>query len=220
MNVQTFDSAAARQALVDCQVRVNDVTDKHIQSAYRRVPREAFAPAGLGAAVYSETEIEVGPGRWLWRARDSAKLLQSLEPHAGQSALVIGGGLGYIAAILAEIGLKVTALEADEARANAMSAALQVAGFSSVAVASGDLRTGLEANTFDLIYVDGAAVTVEKAWLDQLAEGGRLGVVVRDRAAGHARIYRKSNAVTGYSSVFEAMPPVLPEFEPAPTFKF
>ncbi len=66
MNVQAFDFAAARQALVDCQVRVNDVTDKHIQAAYRRVPREAFAPAGLGEAVYSETDIEIGAGRWLW----------------------------------------------------------------------------------------------------------------------------------------------------------
>lgn len=220
MNVQTFDSAAARQALVDCQVRVNDVTDKHIQAAYRRVPREAFAPARLGEAVYSETDIEIAPGRWLWRARDSAKLLQSLEPQAGQTALVIGAGLGYIAAILAEIGLKVTALEADAARANAMQAALKSAGFSGVQVAAGDLKAGLEGQSFDLIYVDGAAVAAEKAWLDQLAEGGRLGVVLRDRAAGHARIYRKANNVTGFSSVFEAMPPILPEFEPAPAFKF
>ena len=53
MNVQAFDFAAARQSLVDCQVRVNDVTDKHIQAAYRRVPREAFAPSGLSEAVYS-----------------------------------------------------------------------------------------------------------------------------------------------------------------------
>lgn len=220
MNVQTFDSAAARQALVDSQVRVNDVTDKHIQAAYRRVPREAFAPAGLGAAAYSETEIETGPGRWLWRARDSSKLLQSLEPQAGQSALVVGGGFGYIAAILTEIGLKVTALEADEARANAMRAALKAAGFSGVEVVSGNLRAGIEGKSFDVIYVDGGVVNVEKAWLDQLTEGGRLGVVVRDRAAGHARIYRKSNNVTGHASVFEAMPPILPEFEPAPAFKF
>jgi protein-L-isoaspartate(D-aspartate) O-methyltransferase len=220
MNVQTFDSAAARQALVDSQVRVNDVTDKHIQAAYRRVPREAFAPAGLGAAAYSETDIETGPGRWLWRARDSAKLLQGLEPQAGQSALVIGGGLGYIAAILTEIGLKVTALEADEARAGAMRAALKASGFSGVEVVAGDLCAGIEGKSFDLIYVDGGVVNVEKAWLDQLAEGGRLGVVVRDRAAGHARIYRKFSNVTGHASVFEAMPPVLPEFEPAPAFKF
>ena len=220
MNVQTFDFSAARQALVDCQVRVNDVTDKHIQAAYRRVPREAFAPVGLAEAVYSETDIEIGVGRWLWRARDSSKLLQGLEPHAGQSALVIGGGLGYIAAILADIGLKVTALEADEARANEMRTALKTADFASVEVASGDLRAGLDGKVFDLIYVDGAVVNVEKAWLDQLAEGGRLGVVVRDRAAGHARIYRKANNMAGYSSVFEAMPPVLPEIEPAPAFKF
>jgi len=220
MNVQTFDSAAARQALVDCQVRVNDVTDKHIQAAYRRVPREAFAPAGLGAAVYSETDIEIAPGRWLWRARDSSKLLQGLEPQAGQTALVIGGGLGYVAAILAEIGLKVTALEADESRAKAMAEALKAAGFSAVEVLSGDLRAGLDGRSFDLIYVDGAAAAVEKAWLDQLKEGGRLGVVVRDRAAGHARIYRKANGAAGYASVFEAAPPILPEFEPAPSFKF
>ena len=64
-----MDFAAARKVMLDSQVRVNDVTDKHIQASYRRVPREAFAPAGLGAAAYSETDIEIAPGRWLWRAR-------------------------------------------------------------------------------------------------------------------------------------------------------
>jgi protein-L-isoaspartate(D-aspartate) O-methyltransferase len=219
MNVQAFDFDAARQALVDCQVRVNDVTDKQIQAAFRRVPREAFAPAGLGEVAYSETEIEIAAGRWLWRARDSSKLLQGLLPQPGQSALVIGGGLGYIAAILAEIGLKVTALEAGEARAAAMKAALKAAGFPAVEVFAGDLRAGINGISFDLIYVDGAAMAVEKSWLDQLAEGGRLGVVVRDRAAGQARIYRKANGVAGHASVFEAMPPILPEFQQAPSFK-
>ncbi|MET0545667.1 MAG: protein-L-isoaspartate O-methyltransferase [Caulobacterales bacterium] len=219
MNVQGFDSTAARQALVDCQVRVNDVTNKRIIRAFRHVPREAFVPKSTSPAVaYSETEVETAPGRWLWRARDSAKLLQAVEPAEGQSTLVIGAGLGYTAALFSDLGMKVTVLEADDDRANAARAALSAAGFASVETTAGDLKAGIPGRTFDVIYVDGAAAAPEKAWLDQLSGKGRLGLIVRDRAAGHARLYRKGAA--GYSTLFEAAPPMLPELEPAPAFTF
>ncbi len=220
MNVQSFDSVAARQALVDCQVRVNDVTDKRVIAAFRKVPREAFAPAGMNAVAYSETDVEVAPGRWLWRARDSAKLIQALEPNAGQSALVIGAGLGYVAALLTVLELKVTVLEADEARAARVRQVLAGAGFSAIDVLAGDLRAGAPGRTFDVIYIDGGTAGAEKAWLEQLNDDGRLGLVVRNRGAGQARLYRKSGGVTGFVSLFEAAPPILPELEPAPAFKF
>jgi protein-L-isoaspartate(D-aspartate) O-methyltransferase len=220
MDVQSFDSAAARQALVDCQVRVNDVTDKRVIAAFRKVPREAFAPAGLAGLAYSETDVEVAPGRWLWRARDSAKLIQALEPVAGQSVLIIGAGLGYTAALLAELDLKVTVLEADEARAAAVRQALAGAGYSAIDVQAGDLRAGVPGASFDMIYIDGGASEAEKAWLEQLNDGGRLGLIVRNRGAGRARIYRKSGGVNGFVILFEAAPPMLPELEPEPAFKF
>ena len=72
----TFDFAAARQIMVDTQVRVNDVTDLTIQTAMRQVPREAFCPEGHVHMAYADAEVAYAPGRWLLRPRDAAKLLQ------------------------------------------------------------------------------------------------------------------------------------------------
>ena len=51
-----MDFTAARKAMVDSQVRVNDVTDRALQAALLAVPRERFVPADreIGRAACRE----------------------------------------------------------------------------------------------------------------------------------------------------------------------
>lgn len=107
-----FDSAAARQNMVDSQVRVNDVTDLAIQEAMRAIPREAYCGPHNHLA-YADAEVEYAPGRWLLRPRDFGKLLQAVRPRAGEKALAISAP--YAAAVLAHMGLTVTQADAAEA---------------------------------------------------------------------------------------------------------
>lgn len=100
----SFDFVAARQTMVETQVRVNDVTDPFVQSAMRAVPREAFCGANVHLA-YANSPVEYAPGRFLLRPRDIAKLLQVVRPRAGQRALAIAAP--YAAAVLEAIGLQV-----------------------------------------------------------------------------------------------------------------
>lgn len=107
----SFDFAAARQTMVETQVRTNDVTDPAIQAAMRRTPRESFCGAATHLA-YADTEVPYSPGRWLLRPRDAGKLLQAVAPRAGERALALSAP--YLAALLAEMGLSVCEADAAE----------------------------------------------------------------------------------------------------------
>jgi protein-L-isoaspartate(D-aspartate) O-methyltransferase len=189
----TFDFAAARQTMVESQVRVNDVTDLAVQAAMRQVPRERFCPPGRVHMAYADAEVEYAPGRWLLRPRDAAKLLQAVRPRAGESALCIAAP--YLAALLDDMGLIVTRLD------------------------DGDL-TAPPAGRFDLAVCEGAVAEAPASWTAALGDGGRLGVIVRKGPIGKMRLYLKTVADLGWREVFDATPPVLAGFEPAPGFVF
>jgi protein-L-isoaspartate(D-aspartate) O-methyltransferase len=167
-------------------------------------------------------ELPAGGGRTLLRPRDLAKLLQALAPKAGENAMEIAGASGYGAAILAQIGLSVTMLEPDPDLCRAARAALEASGIgASVTVVSTDVRQGWsEAAPYDVIMLNGAAEEVPSVWLDQLAEGGRMGVIVREGPAGSARLYTKANGVVSYRIAFDAAPPVAPGVSSPKVFSF
>jgi protein-L-isoaspartate(D-aspartate) O-methyltransferase len=107
-----FDSHAARQIMVDSQVRVNDVTDLAIQEAMRASPREIYCGPHSHLA-YADAEVEYAAGRWLLRPRDFGKLLQAVRPRAGERALAISAP--YAAAVLEHMGLIVSQVDAADA---------------------------------------------------------------------------------------------------------
>jgi len=189
----TFDFAAARDIMVDSQVRPNDVPDLAIQQAMRAVAREAFCPPGKARLAYADAELDYAPGRVLLRPRHMAKLLQAVAPRPGERALAIAAP--YAAAVLEEIGLVVVRLD------------------------GADLKTP-PAGAFDVIICEGAVSEPPAAWLAALADGGRMGVIVRDGPVGKARLYLRAGAEVGWRTVFDATPPILPGFEAQVGFVF
>jgi protein-L-isoaspartate(D-aspartate) O-methyltransferase len=73
---------------------------------------------------------------------------------------------------------------------------------------------------YDVILLNGAAEIVPEAWLEQLAPGGRLGVIVREGAAGAARIYTRSADAVAFRTAFDAAPPVAPGLQRPQGFAF
>ena len=183
----TFDFAAARQNMVETQIRTNDVTDPAVQRAMRLSPRENFCGQARHLA-YADTEVEYAPGRWLMRPRDIGKLLHALKPRPGERALAIAAP--YAADVLRQIGLEVVEAE----------------------------PTAAPAGAFDVIVTEGSVAEVPQAWLSALAPGGRLGVVERNGAAGHARIYLSTDDGIGARTAFDAAPPWLDGFGRKPVF--
>ena len=207
-----MDYTSARLNMVESQVRTNDVTDAAIQEAMRNIHRERFVLPARAALAYADRFVEYAEGRWIMPPRDVAKLLHALRPRPGERALAIAAP--YAAAVMARIGLEVTALEDPAADAHAR-LALEGEGASVIA---GDLRT--PEGSWDVIVTEGALVETPDAWLQALAPGGRLGVVQRRGPVGKAVVYTRAGQAMSAREVFDSLPPWLPGFEPRPVFAF
>lgn len=209
-----MDFHAARQNMVESQVRVNDVTDGNLQLAMRHVERERLCAPSQGFGAYGEVEAQIAPGRSLMKPRDIAKLLQIVEPKPGEKAL--GLAAPYAAAVLAKAGLTATAQEGDPRTMAVIEPYLKELG---VATAVSDLKTPVGA-AYDVIVIEGAVAELPAAWLKALKVGGRLGVVLKDGPVGRARVYIRLE--TGFSEreVFDSSPSTLPGFARSLSFEF
>jgi len=216
-----FDYAAAREHMIDSQVRTNDVTDSDIHNALRRVPREAFVPASKQSVAYSDTNVVTDEGRVMMRPRDFAKLVQLADIQKTDVVLNIAAGRGYAAAVLSHLADTVVGVEQSEELADRATELLMNYDVLNAAIVQGDLKSGAqEHGPFNVIFVGGAVDCVPKTWLDQLADGGRLVVVQPNGPVGQARIYTKAGNAVGDRIAFDANIPLLPGFEAAPKFVF
>src|ERR1700741_641885 len=97
--------SAARQKMVDGQVRPSDVTDIRILDAMLAVPRETFVPQNKRALAYLDLDLDGGEGgpagRVLIKPALLAKMLQAAEIKETDRVLVVGGAPGYAAAVIA-----------------------------------------------------------------------------------------------------------------------
>jgi len=207
-----MDFAAARKIMVDSQVRVNDVTDRGLQAALLETPRERFLPEDRAWSAYAEVEPEIAGGRRLMMARDVSKLLMALAARPGETALAMAGP--YAAAVLARLGLAVTAQEADPAVFEVTGAVLSDEGVrTAVAPLSAPVGGG-----YDVIVSEAATPGRPEAWLSALKVGGRLAVVERTGPVGKAVLYVRGEQGVSRRELFNAAPPVLTELSPEPAF--
>ena len=216
-----FDYAAARQHMIDSQIRTNDVTDPAILAAFRAIPREAFVPVAKRALSYSDVHIETDEGRYIMRPRDYSKLLEAADIASTDIVLDIACGRGYSTAVLAGLCDTVVGLEDSEERVNQATDLITKAGITNAAVVKGDIKSGArEHGPFDVIVVNGSVSDVPTTWLDQLANGGRLLAVIQDGPIGRATVFNRSGDAVGERVVFDASVPALPSLVRAPEFTF
>lgn len=216
-----YDFAAARHAMVEGQIRTADVTEPGVVDALRTVERERFAPKSKRTLVYGDIDIQLGEGRWLMRPRDFAKLVQALEISPDDVVLDIACGRGYSTAVFARLAETVVGLESDAALAAKASEALAETGADNAAIVEGSLQAGAPGQgPFDVVFVNGAVSEPPQTWFDLLAEGGRLGVVVKTGPVGRATIFTRAGGVVGDRVVFDSAAPMLPGFERPAAFTF
>ncbi|WP_292053207.1 MULTISPECIES: protein-L-isoaspartate O-methyltransferase family protein [unclassified Brevundimonas] len=207
-----MDFAAARKVMVDSQVRVNDVTNRELHAAMGSVERERFCAPDRAFSAYADVMPEITAGRRLMLPRDMGKLLEGAEPKAGEKALVIVGP--YAAAVLARIGLEVTVQDSNADVFAVTGEALADYGVQTV-VAPLNQPQG---EGYDLIVSEAAVPARQEAWIEALAQGGRLVVVERSGPAGKAVVYVKGKEGVSRRELFDAAPDVLAELAPQPAF--
>ena len=209
------DYDAARQAMVDSQLRPQGVNDPSVIAAMSLVPREKFVPVEQRPLAYVDRAIPLGEGRAMPAAAVTGLLLTALAPLPGETALIVGAGTGYSAAILAEMGIKPTALES-------LGALVTAAKKLRLSLVEGPLEEGHQGSApYDFILIDGAVEFIPDALVDQLKDGGRLGGAIIDEG-GITRLFvgRKAGGGFGFHSIADSATPALPGFERPRAFTF
>ena len=208
------DFAAAREAMVESQLRPQGVTDPAVFEAMGTIERERFLPEHTRPMAYVDRAISIGEGRFLSAPAVLGQLLTQMKPEAGQRALVVGAGTGYSAAVLAAMDLKVTAVESS---ADLAAAARE----QRIKVVEGPLEAGFsDTAPYEQILIDGAVEYIPDEIVDQLADGGRLGAAIIDRGVTRLVVGRKAGGAFGYLSIGDAGVPALPGFSRTKAFTF
>ncbi|AGK57525.1 protein-L-isoaspartate(D-aspartate) O-methyltransferase [Hyphomicrobium denitrificans 1NES1] len=208
--------------MVESQIRPSDVTDRRITAAMSAVPREIFLPDRLAKFAYSDEALNVGSGAVMLPPSVLARLVQLADIDAGDTVLVIGGSVGYTAAIVAQIAKAVVALLPDSKAAAAAANACRSTGTDNVTTAAGALAEGWkEQAPYAAIVVEGGVEAIPEALKSQLAQGGRLVAIEVERGLGHAFLLQKNGELLVRRDAFQAAAPLLPGFEsPKPAFVF
>jgi protein-L-isoaspartate(D-aspartate) O-methyltransferase len=221
------DFQTARRAMVDGQVRTNEVTNPAIIGAMLEIPREAFVPEARAALAYLDRDVVIAdatataPARYLVKPVVLARLVQAADPGPGDRVLVIGAGTGYAAAVMSRLAAEVIVLEENESLLQRAQAALSSLGSGNVAVIHGPLTEGAPASgPYDVILIDGGVETVPDHLCEQLSTRGRLVTVEVSGPIGKAKLFQQINAKCRGRELFDANAPVLPGFSLSPAFVF
>lgn len=212
---------SARKNMLEGQVRTNDVSDKRLQAVMLDVPRERFVPKARQSLAYSDNNTEIAEGRYLMRPRAFSKLMQGARVTPGAVSLVVGCATGYAAAVMGKLAEAVIALESDESLAAKATATLGELEIDNVAVVTGSLADGLAGQgPYDVIFVDGALGQRCPQIESQLAEGGRMAVIIQNGTVGRATIVTRNKDNFVAVELFDASIPLLPGFEQEAEFVF
>ena len=170
-----------RAAMVERQIRARDIDDPGVLEAMRRVPRHEFVPEGQRPFSYEDRPLPIPEGQTISQPYIVALMTELARPEPGETALDVGTGSGYQAAVLAEIVDEVYSLEIHEELADSARERLERLGFENVTVRHGDGYRGWpEHAPFDLIVVAASPPEVPRPLIEQLAPGGRLVLPVGD----------------------------------------
>ncbi len=187
-----LDSAAVRAGMVR-KLAAQGVADPQVLAAMGRVERHRFVDSALVIQAYEDTSLPIGLGQTISKPNVVARMIELLLAApgrrigvtAGQAlptslpqlgrVLEIGTGCGYQAAVLACVAREVYSIERlrglhDKAREN-----LRPLRIPNVHLLFGDGMVGYPKGApYAGIIAAAGGEAVPQAWLDQLAEGGRL----------------------------------------------
>ncbi len=167
----------ARFNMIQQQIRPWGVLDDRVLEVMDTIARESFVPDAYRALAYSDIDIPIGENTSMLAPKLVGHLLQALAVRAGDKALEVGTGTGYVSVCLSKLGARVTSLEIDPVQAAAARDRLAALGVEHVEIRTGDgLAAAVPGGPYDAIAVTGSMPTDGELPLfqGQLAIGGRL----------------------------------------------
>jgi protein-L-isoaspartate(D-aspartate) O-methyltransferase len=160
--------------------RVRELTgksslDERVIAAMRKVPRHEFVPIELQPLAYANMPLPIGCEKTISQPFIVALMTDLLDVSSEEVVLEVGTGLGYQAAILAELARQVYSMEIIEELASQAKQRLARQGFANVETRIANGYHGWSEHApFDKIIVTAAPDLIPAPLLHQLKPGGKM----------------------------------------------
>ena len=153
--------------------------DERVLRAMGKVPRHEFVPVEVQPYAYLNRPIPIGFDKTISQPLMVAVMTDLLELKQGDVLLEIGTGLGYQAAVLAELADKVYSVEIIDELAQRATQRLKRQGYTNVEVRVGNGYAGWPKHApFDKVLVTAAPDLIPPPLINQLRAGGRMVIPV------------------------------------------
>src|ERR687895_871122 len=206
-------STDARLRMVERQLRRRGIHDERVLRAMREVPRELFVPEDQRRRAYRDGALRIGEGQTISQPWIVACMTQLLELRGHETALEVGTGSGYGAAVLSRLCREVVTIERFESLAATARAILAELGYDNVEVRVGDGSRGApDRAPFGGISVTATATGETPAPpFEQLAPGAALVCPVAQGRREHLIRFRDGTAEAVASVRFVPLVSEVPE---------
>ena len=172
--IEAQEYRGARRRLVSL-LQDQGVRDLSVLHAIDEVPRHMFVPTAVRHRAYEDSALPIGSGQTISQPSIHARYLEVLGLTGKEKVLEIGTGSGYQTALLAKLAAQVFSIERIAPLLERAKEILRQVGASNVSFMLGDGTLGWsEYAPYDAILVGAAAPEIPPAYVEQLADGGRL----------------------------------------------
>jgi protein-L-isoaspartate(D-aspartate) O-methyltransferase len=186
-----MDTLAARQQMVDQQIRTWEVLDPRVLDALSMVPREVFVPAEYRELAFADAQTPIGFGQSMLAPKVQGRILQAVSVAATDSVLEIGSGTGYLAAALSLLGGSTRSIDIHPQFTASAAANLRAVPEARVEFETRDAFSDAALGEYDVIAVTGSLPVYDTRFERALRIGGRLFAVVGSAPVMDAILVRR-----------------------------
>jgi protein-L-isoaspartate(D-aspartate) O-methyltransferase len=171
-----------RNEMVTKQIIARGISNPHVLSAMRTVPRHLFVSEAMMDQAYGDFPLPIGEQQTISQPYIVAEMTQALQVSPDDRVLEIGTGSGYQAAVLAHMAFRVYTIERIYSLYLRSRKLFDHLRYHNIVTRYSDGTTGWkEHSPFDAIIVTAGSPEIPAVLLDQLAMGGRMVIPVGDR---------------------------------------
>src|SRR6266536_4825841 len=146
-----------------------------VMQVMNKVPRHAFVPIELQPYAYANSPLPIGFDKSISQPFIVALMTDLLDIQPNDTVLEIGTGLGYQAAILAELARKVYSIEIIEELARQAKQRLRQQGCTNIELKIANGYHGWSEHApFDKVIVTAAPDLIPPPLIHQLKAGGKM----------------------------------------------
>lgn len=178
---------------------------ERVMATLGKVPRHEFVPVELQPFAYANVPLPIGFGKTISQPFIVGLMTDLLAIDAGDAVLEIGTGLGYQAAVLAQLAQKIYSVEILEELASQAKQRLRQQKYTNIEFKIGNGYYGWpEHAPYDKIIVTAAPDLIPPPLIEQLKAGGKM--VIPAGLAEAQRLLLVEKDVTGALTTAEILP--------------